>query len=212
MGAPLHRGSEGAPVGAPMGAPYEGEGTGGPHWGPPVNAQSGAPSKRNVNSEEVLRVLVVGEAATGKTALLQLLEMHAAELGAACLAQQQEDRYGCNGFSEGDPAASAAAAASAASTAAAAAAAAARETARNKAACLPALLGYHRTCGVNIMPLRCTDTAGKNYLLEFWEVGGASATKAARTLLYATPFDGLREKGSLATVSEDAREGLGFRV
>lgn len=42
--------------------------------------------------EVVLRVLVVGEAAAGKTALLQLLEKHAAELGSARIAQQEEDR------------------------------------------------------------------------------------------------------------------------
>lgn len=63
------------------------EGPKGPLVGP-----LGGPLQGQSEPEEVLRVLVVGEAAAGKTALLQLLEKHAAELGSARIAQQEEDR------------------------------------------------------------------------------------------------------------------------
>lgn len=53
-----------------------------------------------------------------------------------------------------------------------------------------ALQGYRGTCGVDIVLLRCTDTLGQTHFVEFWEVGGSSATRAVRALLYATPFDG----------------------
>ncbi|CDJ39378.1 hypothetical protein, conserved [Eimeria tenella] len=145
--------------------------------------------------EVVLRVLVVGEAAAGKTALLQLLEKHAAELGSARIAQQEEDRAKAAAATEvqtgplGCP--SLTHVVSLEEDSAAAAAAAAAGKAEIQASPLSALMGYRSTCGVNIVPLRCTDTSGENYLVEFWEVGGSSATKATRALLYAMPFDGV---------------------
>lgn len=59
------------------------EGPQGPLKDPPEGA---------LESEEPLRVLVVGDAASGKTALLQLLKQHATELAHACIAQEEEDR------------------------------------------------------------------------------------------------------------------------
>lgn len=51
----------------------------------------GEPFGEASESEELLRILVVGDAASGKTALLQLLQQHAGELASACIAQQEED-------------------------------------------------------------------------------------------------------------------------
>lgn len=65
------------------------------------------------------------------------------------------------------------------------------EAAEASAAAPPAALqGYRRTCGVSVLLLRCTDTSGQTRVVEFWEVGGSSATRATRALLYAVPFDG----------------------
>lgn len=138
-------------------------------------------------SEELLRILVVGDAASGKTALLQLLQQHATELASACIAQQEED--------EAIAAAVAASGVLPSLSEIAAATVSAlpepEDRARPSLSPPPALQGYRCTCGVNVVPLRCTDTAGQTRLVEFWEVGGSSATRATRALLYAIPFDGV---------------------
>ncbi|OEH78757.1 hypothetical protein cyc_06103 [Cyclospora cayetanensis] len=130
------------------------------------------PTHDSLGSEEPLRVLVVGDAASGKTALLQLLQQHAAELAHACIAQQDEDK--------GSAAATGAAMphslkrdGSCSSAAAAASSAPPSEELASCAPSLPALLGYRRTCGVNVVPLRCADPSGEMRLVEFWEIGGS---------------------------------------
>lgn len=88
------------PTGAP-GGPHLTQNSGGlsSPWGAPVNPPQGAlgggPEGLSEGAqqpeEEVLRILVVGDAATGKTALLQLLQQHAAELPGVCAAQVEEN-------------------------------------------------------------------------------------------------------------------------
>lgn len=49
-------------------------------------------SLRMSECEEPLRILVLGDPASGKTALLQLLQQHAADLARTCVAQEEEDQ------------------------------------------------------------------------------------------------------------------------
>ncbi|KAL8455215.1 hypothetical protein Emag_000960 [Eimeria magna] len=135
--------------------------------------------------EDFLRVLVVGDAASGKTALLQLLQQHAAELMSACMAQEEEGEAGAAAVCFATPAVGAA------EEALSLPPLSEEDCGLEASSPLTALQGYRSTCGANVVLLRCTDTSGQTQMVEFWEVGGSAATRATRALLYATPFDGV---------------------
>ncbi|KAL8429628.1 hypothetical protein ACSSS7_006467 [Eimeria intestinalis] len=153
----------------------------GPQGAPPMTSTI----SNDEESEEFLRVLVVGDAASGKTALLQRLQRHAHELMNACKAQEEEGEAVAASVCLAPPAFAAATEALSLPTPSV------EDCGSEASSPLTALQGYRSTCGANVVLLRCTDTSGQTHMVEFWEVGGSAATRPTRALLYATPFDGV---------------------